>query len=88
MGAIGLDLPTLGFVAVSTRAGSYTMSSILYSAEELNKSPFLSANETDWEYPIETEEFRSNFSSGSAGAYTFYLLRFILFTMLILAPWD
>ena len=94
MGADNLTLPTLGFVAVSTRAGSYTMSSIMYYADISQQSPYLGDNddgggngtESNWVYPIEIEELRSGYSRGGTGATTFYLLRFILFTMLILAP--
>lgn len=86
MGASDLRLPTLGFLAVSTRAGSYTMSSILYYADATQRDPYLGPNETDWSYPIEIEEFRSFTRGGGGGTNTFYMLRFVLFTVLILAP--
>jgi hypothetical protein len=91
MGATNLTLPTLGFVAVSTRAGSYTMSSIMYYSSVSQQSPYIGAdvNETNgnWEYPIDIEEWNSgNSRGGSRSATTFYLLRFVLFTVLILAP--
>ena len=86
MGADGFDVQSLGFLSVSTRAGSYAMSSILYNADATEQSPYLLANATDWDYPIDIEELRSYSSSGSSGANTFYFLRFVLFTLLILAP--
>jgi len=85
MGAVDFDLPSLGFVAVSTRAGAYTLSSILYYAEATEQSPYLSANATDWTYPIDIQEFRS-YSRGGGGSNTFYFLRFVLFSLLIMAP--
>ena len=84
MGAEGLDVPTLGFVAISTRAGSYTLSSVLYYADTTDQSPYLSTNETEWSYPIDIENFHS-YSRGGAGSgsNTSYVLHFVLFALLI-----
>lgn len=62
------------------------MSSILYYAEATQQDPYLTENVTTWRYPIDIEEFRSYSRGGGGGANTFYVLRFVLFTLLILAP--
>lgn len=86
MGGSDIDIPSMGFLAVSTRAGSYTMSSILYYAETTGTSPYFGVNATEeWKYPVEIEKFQS-YSESQAGTNAFYVLRFVLFGLLIVAP--
>jgi hypothetical protein len=98
-GVIGLQsnltVPSIGFLSISTRAADYTMSGIVSSAQVTDTSPYLSApaatNNSDWDYLIEMERWDPPTRGGGNGssspsADTFYWVRFVLFTVLILSP--
>jgi len=72
MAANDFNTSTIGFVFISTRAGYYTMSEMLLHAENTQQSPFLSANSSEWEYPIEIHSY----SGRSSTMNVFSLLSF------------
>jgi hypothetical protein len=85
-----LLIPSIGFLSVSTRAAHYTLHDVISLANKTENSPFLAAaNNTNWYYAIEMEQQPWDASKdiyGSTTANSFYWLRIVLFTLLILSP--
>jgi hypothetical protein len=63
---------------------------MIYLANRTDKSPYLAAaNNTDWDFPIKMEQQPLDSTSdvyGTSSTDSFYWLRIVLFTVLILSP--
>lgn len=93
-GLVGMDsdlvIPSIGFLSITTRAAYYTFHDMISFANKTESSPYLgAANNTSWNYPITMEAHPWDSTKdiyGSSSVNSFYWLRIVLFTVLILSP--
>ena len=93
-GSILEDLKTLGFIFVSTESGGKILSIMNATASSKGLSPYLAQNKSyNWSLSVqfEVKEFENAVPDnpapgGPESVRTFYWLRFVLFSLLIISP--